>query len=182
MSESRSFITIVVFVCGLSTRRERHADRSNTVQSPSEIWYLGHCHSGTDPWWYSSACGCICRRVRGRGGRARGQTSRETWADPVPTISPHLELTLFPRRRFRRALSPRRVPSARPLRLAPWASGVAPGLIRTARARATIVQESAKCENTDFCNSWRPFLALERSSEKAFKNAKHGSQLLRSSS
>ena len=91
-------------------------------------------------------------------------------------------LTLFPRRGFRRALSPRRVPSARPLRLAPWASGVAPGLIRTARARATIVQESAKCENTDVCISWRPFLALERSSEKAFKNAKHGSQLLRSSS
>ena len=91
-------------------------------------------------------------------------------------------LTLFPRRGFRRALSPRRVPSARPLRLAPWASGVAPGLIRTARARATIVQESAKCENTDFRNSWAPFLALERSSEKAFKNAKHGSQLLRSSS
>ena len=91
-------------------------------------------------------------------------------------------LTLFPRRGFRRALSPRRVPSARPLRLAPWASGVAPGLIRTARARATIVQESAKCENTDVCNSWRPFLALERSSEKAFKNAKHGSHLLRSSS
>ena len=50
-------------------------------------------------------------------------------------------LTLFPPRRFRRALSPRRVPSARPLRLAPWASGVAPGLIRTARARATIVLE-----------------------------------------
>ena len=91
-------------------------------------------------------------------------------------------LTLFPRRGFRRALSPRRVPSARPLRLAPWASGVAPGLIRTARARATIVQESAKCENTDVCISWAPFLALERSSEKAFKNAKHGSQLLRSSS
>ena len=41
---------------------------------------------------------------------------------------------------------------------------------------------AAKCENTDVCNSWRPFLALERSSEKAFKNAKHGSQLLRSSS
>ena len=95
---------------------------------------------------------------------------------------PRTTLTLFPRRGFRRALSPRRVPSARPLRLAPWASGVAPGLIRTARARATIVQESAKCENTDVCNSWRPFLALERSSEKAFKNAKHGSQLLRSSS
>ena len=93
-----------------------------------------------------------------------------------------VELTLYPTRGVRRALSPRRVPSARPLRLAPRASGVAPGLIRTARARATIVQESAKCENTDFCNSWRPFLALERSSEKAFKNAKHGSQLLRSSS
>jgi hypothetical protein len=46
----------------------------------------------------------------------------------------------------------------------------------------SIVQESAKCENTDFRNSWRPFLALERSSEKAFKNAKQGSQLLRSSS
>ena len=91
-------------------------------------------------------------------------------------------LTLFPTRGFRRALSPRRVPSARPLHLAPWASGVAPGLTRTARARATIVQESAKCENTDVCISWRPFLALERSSEKAFKNAKHGSQLLRSSS
>ena len=97
-------------------------------------------------------------------------------------VPPDGDLTLFPPRGFRRALSPRRVPSARPLRLAPWASGVAPGLIRTARARDTIVQESAKCENTDVCNSWRPFLALERSSEKAFKNAKHGSQLLRSSS
>ena len=92
---------------------------------------------------------------------------------PPPAEILMMRLTLFPRRRFRRALSPRRVPSARPLRLAPWASGVAPGLIRTARARATIVQESAKCENTDVCNSWRPFLALERSSEKAFKNAKH---------
>ena len=95
-----------------------------------------------------------------------------------------LTQTLFPRPGdfVARSVHPRREPSARPLRLAPWASGVAPGLIRTARARATIVQESAKCENTDVCNSWRPFLALERSSEKAFKNAKHGSQLLRSSS
>ena len=48
-------------------------------------------------------------------------------------------LTLFPPRGFRRALSPRRVPSVRPLCLPPWASGVAPRLIRTARARATIV-------------------------------------------
>ena len=110
----------------------------------------------------------------------------QTYGAVMHRGSDHLKpvrfLTLYPHRGFRRALSPRRVPSARPLRLAPWASGVAPGLIRTARARATIVQESAKCENTDVCISWRPFLALERSSEKAFKNAKHGSQLLRSSS
>ena len=111
-----------------------------------------------------------------------GGDGRRVGASFLHLIGRLFTLTLCPRRGFRRALSPRRVPSARPLRLAPWASGVAPGLIRTARARATIVQESAKCENTDFRNSWRPFLALERSSEKAFKNAKHGSQLLRSSS
>ena len=59
-----------------------------------------------------------------------------------------LTLTLFPRRRFRRALSPRRVPSARPLRLAPWASGVAPGLIRTARARAIQSYKSRRSVKT----------------------------------
>ena len=46
-------------------------------------------------------------------------------------------LTPFPPRGFRRALSPRAPTSVRPLRLAPWASGVAPGLVRTARARCT---------------------------------------------
>ena len=50
----------------LVNRRLRHADRSNTIRSESEIWYSGHSHSGTDPWWYSSARGCICRRVCGR--------------------------------------------------------------------------------------------------------------------
>ena len=119
------------------------------------------------------ACVCMNQTVR---------ITISEWLTVYPLALLYRHLTLYPRRGFRRALSPRRVPSVQPLRLAPWASGVAPGLIRTARARATIVQESAKCENTDFRNSWAPFLALERSSEKAFKNTKHGSQLLRSSS
>jgi hypothetical protein len=50
-------------------------------------------------------------------------------------------LTLFPRRGFRLANSPRARASVRAPLLAPWASGVAPGLIWTARAPATIVLE-----------------------------------------
>ena len=90
-------------------------------------------------------------------------------------------LTLYPPRGFARALSPRRGPSVRPLRLAPWASGVAPRLIRTARARATIVQQSPKCENTDFCISCPATWRRSNKPKKANKNAKHGSHLLRSS-
>ena len=50
-------------------------------------------------------------------------------------------LTLYPRRGFRLANSLRARASVRALILAPWASGVAPGLIWTARAPATIVIE-----------------------------------------
>ena len=76
----------VALACSPSTGRERHAKRSNTLRSETEIWYNGHSHSGMDPWWYSSARGSICRRVYGRGGRARGQALRDTWADPVHAI------------------------------------------------------------------------------------------------
>ena len=51
------------------------------------------------------------------------------------------ELTLFPPRGFRLANSPRARASVWALLLAPWASGVAPRLIWTARAPATIVLE-----------------------------------------
>ena len=84
---SRLFITRVFFVCGPSTRRERHADRSNTLRSPSEIWYFGHCHSGTDPWWYTPVRvgvfvdACV-GAVRGGRARARSNLSRHL-ADPL---------------------------------------------------------------------------------------------------
>jgi hypothetical protein len=94
-----------------------------------------------------------------------------------------------------RAQSTPCIPSARPLRTGtapsalpmrpcrcPWALGVGarpvapPGgaLIRTARAAARaascynrIRRRVAKCENTDFSISWRPFLALEIRSREA---------------
>jgi len=97
------------------------------------------------------------------------------------TFMQYVLLTLYPRRGFRRALSPRRGPSVRPLRLAPWASGVAPRLIRTARARATILQQSPKCENTDFCISCPATWRRSKKLKFANKNAKHGSHMLGSS-
>jgi hypothetical protein len=92
------------------------------------------------------------------------------WTDAQTGVHSNLRgregvLTLFPRRGFARALSPRRGPSVRPLRLAPWASGVAPRLIRTARARATIVLEWPKCENTRLLH----FLACNLAHEEKLK-------------
>ena len=82
-------------------------------------------------------------------------------------------LTPFPRRGSRLGNRPRRVPSVRPLCLAPWASRPAPGLVRTARPPATIASVGPPADEQLFSPCWPATCRLEKSSEKAYKNAKH---------
>ena len=80
-------------------------------------------------------CRAVCRNLRGMVPGSR------TWCRVAVFTVTVTVLTLYPRRGFRLANSLRARASVRALLLAPWASGVAPGLIWTARAPATIVIE-----------------------------------------